>query len=190
MNFELINGSLIDTITYLLSNIDSKLSNTDLENILLDISNNINVNFNELKEDNVITKLALLNILNELNKVKSDNVIIKNKVDEIYIKVNQCYKPKAIAPNPRQTCKPKLTNNNCLPQRPQPAVFNRPINDFIIDNTITSGHTDGYKIYVGGGYTYHDKLYWFISGNKRKLCHKGELTSDMIEIYNKYNIKI
>lgn len=190
MSLEIINGSWIQTITYILDNIDGRLSNTELESILSIISNNIDSNFDILKDDNNLIKISLLNILNEINKLKSDNIIIRNTVTEIKIRVMECCKPKVIVPNPRKTCRPKLSNNNCVPQRPHVVVYNQPTVEFIIDETIRSGHTEGYKIYVSGGYSYHDRLYWFISGNRRRLCHKGELTDEMIDIYKTYNQKI
>jgi hypothetical protein len=75
------------------------------------------------------------------------------------------------------------------------------IEDYIIDQTIRNGYTEGYKIYIPGGYTFSDKVFWIIYGYKRKLVpmkvpHKkgtNEANNFILEIskmYESYNLQL
>jgi len=58
-----------------------------------------------------------------------------------------------------------------------------------MDMFLRQGHSEPYRIDIAPGvYTNDSRLSWLVSGDKRRLTYNGELTQDILDIYNKYGI--
>lgn len=194
MQFELINGSWVQTFTSILYDIDQKLSDTEIDDIIRKIDENFENDINSLKVDSNVVKYNLMRVIDEVNNIKYSNGIISENVDKILDRVNALSIVKEIRHN---GCKPKVEEKKVhyrkdpcrLPHRPLPKPIEKECDKvYVIDMFLRAGYSEQYKIYIEGGYTYDWRLSWLISGNKRRLLHMGELTDDLIKIYNSYGI--
>jgi hypothetical protein len=199
MNFELINGSWQQTLATILYNIEVKLNDNEIGDIIRRIDATISdeeilellgivlQKITSLKTDNIDIKNDILllssvvsNILMNIISLKSDFSSVMNRVNSLSIvnKVTVVEKP--------------IVKERFVRQR-ECRVVTPPVKKiedvtFLMDMELRAGHSDGYKIYLPYGYTYDSRFSWLISGNKRRLLHVGELTDDMLEIYKSYNI--
>lgn len=196
---EVINGSWVQTIAYILYDIDNKLNDTTIEDIIRRIEERFTEDISFLKSDNNNIKEnvnIVLDKLKELNDIKSDNDKIKYDVTSVMNRLNSIsvvnqivikqpvtertrnFRPRTETPRQNIQLKQLEKEHNCKNNE-----------TFMMDMDLTSGYTEQYKIIIQEGvHTYDWRLSWLISGNKRKLLYKGELTEDILSIYKKLGI--
>lgn len=120
----------------------------------------------------------LTNIQNRLDKMVIVKEVVLKQPSFNYPKSN---KPKFVAPVP----KPQVIVNE----------------NYVIDQTITSGYLDSIKIYTDYGYTTNQYVMWLIFGDKRKLVPKdipyrigtpeaNGFINAIINVFNSYNLTL
>ena len=198
MNFELINGSWQQTLATILYDIDQKLNDTEIGDIIkriddrisdeeiLDLLGIILNKITSLQTDNIDVKNDIIILSNIISNILLNTISLRTDVTKIYNRVNSLsvVNKVVIIEKPIEKIRIKR-DKHCK-------VYNnievKENITFLIDMNIIEGHSEPYKIYIPGGYTYDSRLSWLVSGNKRRLLYIGELTDDLIKIYNSYNI--
>lgn len=167
-----------------------KTDSVDINNniiLLSGIVSNILLNTISLKNDNVNIKNDILLLSNIISNILLNTISLKTDVNKVMNRVNSLSIVNKVTIIQKQPTKERvIKHRECR----RPIELPKKIEDitFLIDMELREGHSDGYKIYIPGGYTYDSRLSWLISGNKRRLMYMGELTDDILNIYRSYNI--
>lgn len=176
---ELINGSWVQTFTSILNDINSKLNDTEIDDIIRNIDDKIS--------DEEILSISNT-ILNKLYLLENNNIDLSDKIDLILDRVNSisfvkeivhCKKPRLQAPRHK------------FVRIDRPKVEEKPVEEtsYVIDMSLTCGYSEPYKVWLDSSvFTYDWRLTWLVRGNKRRLLYKTELTDDIISIYKKLGI--
>jgi hypothetical protein len=180
---ELVNGNWPQTTASILYNINKKLNSIDLDSIITKIDQNTKSDINILKLDTNVIK-------SDINVLHSDSNTIKYNISSILNRVNSLSIVKEIRTIKEPIMKERLPfRNNTIQKKPSisdPVYFDEKM--YIIDMDLRQGYSESYKIDLPYGHTYDTRLSWLISGDKRRLLWRGELTNDIILIYNSLGI--
>lgn len=180
MEIELVNGSWSQTFAYILQDINNKLKDREIEDIIRRIDDKIS--------DEEIIQLCNY-IIGKIKSLEINDVTILNKLDSIFSRVNSISVIREIKVY-KEKCKvePRKRFRRVEKVEPYHYICNDDIT-YIIDMDIYEGYTEPYKVYLDECvFTYDWRLFWLVNGNKRRLMYKGELKDDMIRVYNKYGI--
>ncbi len=182
---------ILDLLGIILNKINLlKTDSVDINNniiLLSSIVSNILLNTMSLKTDNVNIKNNIVTLSGIVSNILLNIISLKTDVNTIMNRVNGLSVVNKITIMQRQPVRDRvIKHRECR----GPIELPKKIEDitFLIDMELREGHSDGYKIYIPGGYTYDSRLSWLINGNKRRLFYMGELTDDILDIYRSYNI--
>lgn len=198
MNFELINGSWQQTLATILYDIDQKLNDTEISDIIKRIDDRISDEdilellgiilnkLTSLQTDNIDVKSDIISLSNIISTILINTISLRTDISKISNRVNSLSIVNKVVVVEKPIEKIRIKR-----ERPCKIYNNIEIKEnitFLIDMELIQGHSEPYKIYIPGGYTYDSRLSWLISGSKRRLLYLGDLTDDLLEIYKSYNI--
>ena len=212
----LINGSWIQTMTTILNEINIKLDDTEIDDIIrriddrisdeemLEILGDILLKLSSLESDNIEIKNNILDILklvsniisntsnlkSDIYVIKVDNNFIKSNINDILKRLNGISVVRQLTIKEYQP-KPYIKMRKVyVPPKKQEVIVDE---TFMIDQSLEKGYVEGYKIQKYEGiYSFHPQLYWLINGNRRRLIYKGKepMTDEIKKIFESYGIKI
>ena len=212
---KLINGSWQQTIAQYLSDINDKLNDTEIDDIIrriddrisdeemLEILGDILIKLESLESDNIEIKNNILDILklvsniisntsnlkSDIDIIRVDNNFIKSNINDILKRLNGISIVRQMTIKEYQP-KPHIKMRKVyVPPKKREVIVDE---TFMIDQSLERGYVEGYKLqkYVGI-YSFHPQLYWLINGNKRRLIYKGKepITDEIKKIFESYGIK-
>lgn len=212
-NIQLVNGSWSQTFAYILNEINQKLNDTEISDIIRKIDENVENDLLSLKLDSSEIKSDLINILNDINNLKidnnsikssligvlsklngiedlkSDNSIIITEISNVMNRLNSLSIVKEIRTNCKEPKKERIPfyKKGVIHKNPNHIEVHSRI--YIMDMDLRQGYGEQYRIDLQPGvHTYDWRLSWLISGDRRRLLWRGELTDDILEIYRKLGI--
>ena len=213
---KLINGSWIQTMTTILNEINIKLDDTEIDDIIRRIDDTISdeetinilqeilIKLSSLQSDNIEIKNNILDILklvsniisntsnlkSDIDILRVDNNFIKSNINDILKRLNGISVVRQLTIKEYQP-KPHIKMRKVyVPPKKREVIIDE---TFMIDQSLEKGYVEGYKIQKWEGiYSFHPQLYWLINGNKRRLIYKDKepMTDEIKKIYESYGIKV
>lgn len=199
LNIEVINGSWQQTLATILNEVRLKLNDDEIDNIIKRIDDRISdediiellgeviSKLTTLSTDNIEIKDTISLIFKVISGLLTNMVSLKKDIDSIITRLDSIsiVHKTVIIQKPIETERIKRHNrkDDFIKIIPEDITF-------IVDMNISNGYSQPYRIYLGDGiWTNHDRLSWLVSGNRRRLTYTGNLTSDILKIYESYGIK-
>lgn len=198
MEVKLINGSWIQTMTTILHEINEKLNDTEIDDIirriddtiadeeLIEITNEILIRISKIELDINSNGFYLKNNIDILH---DDNKFIKTNINDIVKRLNELSIVRQLTIK-EYVPKPHIKMRKVyVPPKKREVIIDE---TFLIDQSLSWGYTEGYKLQKWEGiWSFHPQLYWLINGNKRRLIYKGNnpMTDEVKEIFMSFGIK-
>lgn len=183
MEIKLINGSWSQTIATILNDINLKLNDTEIDDIIRRIDETIADE--EMLE--ILNKVILIisNSQDDITLLKLQNNVLNQKLDILQSIVNELLQKRMLVVREvviREPAKLEYKKNTGV-RLPYTQIERKVESDetFIIDQTLTSGYREQLVELEWWGYRYLNG-WWLINGNKRKLV------TDDPELLNKYGL--
>lgn len=212
---KLINGSWVQTMSTILNEINIKLDDTEIADIIkriddrisdeemLEILGDILLKLSSLESDNIEIKNNILDILklvsniisntsnlkSDIDVIRVDNQFIKSNINDILKKLNGISIVRQMTIKEYQPKSYIKMRKVYVPPKKREVIIDE---TFMIDQSLEKGYVEGYKIQKYEGiYSFHPQLYWLINGNRRRLIYKGKepITDDIKKIFDSYGIK-
>ena len=212
---KLINGSWAQTMSTILNEINIKLNDTEIDDIIrriddrisdeemLEILGDILIKLQTLESDNIEIKNNILDILklvsniisntsnlkSDIDVIRVDNNFIKSNINDILKRLNGMSVVRQLTIKEYQP-KPHIKMRKVyVPPKKREVIVDE---TFMIDQSLSYGYIEGYKLQKYEGiYSFHPQLYWLINGNKRRLIYKGKepITDEIKKIFESYGIR-
>lgn len=216
MELKLINGSWQQTIAQYLSDINDKLNDTEIDDIIkriddriadeemLEILGDILLKLSSLESDNIEIKNNIIDILklvsniisntsnlkSDIDVIRVDNNFIKSNINDILKRLNGISIVRQMTIKEYEP-KPYIKMRKVyVPPKKREVIIDE---TFMIDQSLEKGYIESYKLQKYEGiYSFHTQIYWLINGNRRRLIYKGKepITDDIKKIFESYGIKI
>ncbi len=212
---KLINGSWVQTMSTILNEINIKLDDTEIADIIkriddrisdeemLEILGDILLKLSSLESDNIEIKNNILDILklvsniisntsnlkSDIDVIRVDNNFIKSNINDILKRLNGISIVRQMTIKEYQPKAYIKMRKVYVPPKKREVIVDE---TFMIDQSLEKGYVEGYKIQKYEGiYSFHPQLYWLINGNRRRLIYKGKepITDDIKKIFESYGIK-